>query len=98
MADTSYKKRYVIRQSGDKGMNFIATIPPKLIQQKAQQAGLSVEDFISSYDLICVYSFEASMFTYCFIKREVSDGAKDCKMLAESNGSVDIHTDDDTQL
>ena len=83
-------KRYVIRQSGDKGMNFIATIPPKLIQAKAQQHGLSVEDFILSYDLLCLYSEDMNTFAYNFIKREVPNDNKQTESISTDTVGMDV--------
>jgi hypothetical protein len=75
---TSIKKRYKIRQAGDYGKNYIVTIPPVVIQVESSKRQLTVEQFVSQYDVVVFYDPSTSAIGYAFTLIKVK-GEKDVR-------------------
>ena len=49
------KKRYCMNTTGREGSTTKVAIPPEVLEAAAEEAGLSVEQFLTQYDAIAHY-------------------------------------------
>lgn len=61
----TYKKRYRMNIVGKEGATTTVAIPPEVIDRKAEEAGLSSEEFIRCYKAIAHYNnFDGVFYTF----------------------------------
>jgi len=61
----SYKKGYRMNTVGKDGAATTVAIPPEVIHRKAEEAGLSPEEFIGCYKAIAHFdSFDGVLYTF----------------------------------
>lgn len=65
----TYKKRYSMNVMGKKGYTTTIAIPPEVIDHKAEEAGLSPEEFIKQFKAVAHYNNFDGVF-YTFEKEE----------------------------
>ena len=59
-------KRYKMNTVGQNGITITVAIPPEVIDQAAENAGLSPEDFIKQYQAIAHYGRDGKTVQYTF--------------------------------
>jgi len=52
----TYKKRYRMNTVGKDGATTTVAIPPEVITKKAEEAGMTIEEFIQQYRVIAHYN------------------------------------------
>lgn len=52
----TYKKRYRMNVVGKDGATTTVAIPPEVIERKAEEAGLTVEEFIKQFRVVAHYN------------------------------------------
>jgi len=61
----TYKKRYRLNIVGKFGYTTTVAIPPEVINLKAEQAGLTPDEFIRRYQAVAQYdNFEGVVYTF----------------------------------
>jgi len=70
---TSYKKRYRMNLVGKNGATTTVAIPPEVIDRKAEEAGLSPEEFTRHYKAIAHFDNFDGVF-YAFERVANADG------------------------
>jgi len=69
----SYKKRYRMNVVGKDGATTTVAIPPEVIDRKAEEVGLSPEEFIRCYKVVAHYdNFDGIFYTF----EKVTNGDK----------------------
>ena len=65
----TYKKHYRMNVVGKDGATTTVAIPPEVIVKKAEDAGLTVEEFIKAFRVVAHYNNFDGVF-YSFSKKE----------------------------
>jgi len=61
----TYKKRYKMNSVGRDGYTTTVAIPPEVIDRKAEEAGITVEEFLKTYRALAQYNgFEGVLYTF----------------------------------
>ncbi len=60
---TGYQKRYRIRRAIPKANSLEVTFPYEMIDRKAREIGISVEDFLATYSVIAEYDTDRVTYT-----------------------------------
>ena len=61
----SYKKRYRMNIVGQDGATTTVAIPPEVIDRKAEELGLSAEEFVKSHKAVAHYdNFDGVFYTF----------------------------------
>lgn len=68
----AYKKEYKVRTIGKKGTAYEVSFPQEVIQRKARELGLTIEDFLEQYRAIAYYNAFDGVF-YRFEPIKVDD-------------------------
>ena len=53
--ESGYTRAYKMTARGEKGLSISVSIPPEVVRRAAEEAGLSIEDFIKQYQAIAHY-------------------------------------------
>ena len=71
----SYKKQYRMNMVGKDGATTTVAIPPEVIARKAEEAGLSPEEFIRHYKAVAHYdNFDGVIYKFEKIEVEAGGG------------------------
>lgn len=65
----TYKKRYSLNKVGKKRATVTIAVPPIVIEKKAEEAGLSAEDFIRDHEVEAHFNSFDGIF-YSFVRKE----------------------------
>lgn len=61
----TYKKRYRMNITGKDGATTTVAIPPEVIDRKAEEAGLTVEEFIKRFRVVAHFdNFDGVFYTF----------------------------------
>ena len=61
----SYKKRYKMNLVGDNGHTTTVAIPPEVIQRRAEEAGMTIDDFVKNFRAVAHYNgFDGVLYTF----------------------------------
>ena len=67
----TYKKRYRMNVVGKDGATTTVAIPPEVIDRKAEEAGLTAEEFIKRYQAVAHYNnFDGVFYAFEEVKKE----------------------------
>ena len=60
-----YKRRYSMNIVGGKGSTTTVAIPPAVIERKAEENGMTPEEFIKAYKIVAIYNgFDGVFYTF----------------------------------
>ncbi len=75
MSESTYKKRYKMNSAGRAGETTTVAIPPEVIERKAEEVGLSPEEFVKQYQVIAEFNgFEGVRYTFEKRPEETKNG------------------------
>ena len=70
-----YKKRYALNMVGRDGSTTTVAIPPAVIERKAEEKGMTPEEFVKTHRIIAIYNgFDGVFYTF-----EGKDSQKEVK-------------------
>lgn len=62
---STYKKRYKMNAVGKDGLTTTVAIPPEVIDRKAEEEGITPEEFLKTYRAVAQYNgFEGVLYTF----------------------------------
>jgi hypothetical protein len=65
MNDGTYKKRYKMNSAGRAGETTTVAIPPEVIDRKAEEFGITSEEFVKKYQVIAEFNgFDGVRYTF----------------------------------
>ena len=63
--EKTYKKHYCLNMVGKDGATTTVAIPPEVIERKAEEAGITPEEFVKQFKAIAHYNnFEGIYYTF----------------------------------
>lgn len=72
----TYKKRYKMVSMGKDGATTTVALPPEVIAKKAEEAGLTIDEFIKQYRVVAHYNNFDGVF-YVFEPKEDTQQSKE---------------------
>lgn len=67
----TYKKRYRINTIGREGLTKTVAIPPEVIARKAEEQGLTSEEFLKQFQMVAHYdNFDGVYYEFELIPEE----------------------------
>lgn len=67
---TSFRATYSIRRASRQSFSFVTSVPAQIVQASADRKGLSVEEFISTYEVEYEYGSEREDAVVRFIPKK----------------------------